>query len=368
MITPFDYRRRLEEIETEVLRAVKRVLHSNRLILGPETENFETEFATLTGAKHSVGVSSGTSAIQLALATLGIGHGDEVITVSNTCTPTISAIRVVGATPVFVDVRESDLVINPELITSKITSETRCILPVHLYGNAADMAAILRIASQHNLAVVEDCAQAHGTKINGQPVGTFGDIGCFSFYPTKNIGAYGDAGAAITNDSSLSERLKRIRMYGYDDSGQSQEEGTNVRINEIQAAILRIKISKFPEWFQRRLQIAAIYDAEIANPSVIKPDHSKDCSPSYHQYVIRSNDRDTLKSSLLDRSIATGIHYPVPVHLMPAYTFLGGDSLDLPVTTREAGRILSLPVHDGLNLEEAHDVAAAVNAFSSSNA
>lgn len=363
MIYPFDYRRRLPEIEDEVIDAVRRVLHSNRLILGPETERFESELAAFVGAAHAVGVSSGTSALQLVLMARGVGHGDEVITVSNTCTPTIAAIRGTGAVPVFVDVRESDLLIDPELIAPAITAKTRGIVPVHLWGGSADVDAIVDIAREHELFVVEDCAQAQGTEWNSRHVGTFGDAGCFSFYPTKNIGAFGDAGAIVTDDEELYLRLRRARIYGYDENAVSQEEGTNARINEIQAAILRVKLARYPRWLARRVEIASIYDEMISHPAVVKPAWADACTPSFHQYVIRCDQRDRLAQWLEEREVATAVHYPVPVHLMPAYRFLGGESLDLPVTVRQADRILSLPVHDALTNDEARRVVTAVNSF-----
>ena len=363
MVNLFDYRRHLPEIEDEVLAAVKRVLHSNRLVLGPETEQFESEFAAFTGSKYAVGVGSGTSALQLALAALDIAQGDEVLTVSNTCCPTIAAIRLTGAVPVFVDVGESDLLINPDLLADAVTTRTRCILPVHLWGHSADMHAIGKIAQEYDLVVVEDCAQAHGTRCNEDHAGTFGEAGCFSFYPTKNIGAFGDAGAVITDDEALYDRLKRTRVYGYDDRGISMEEGNNARINEIQAAILRIKLSRYSEWLARRIETASHYNERIVNPAVTKPICAETCTPSYHQYVVRSDHRDQLATWLRQHDILTGIHYPVPVHLMPAYRFLDDGSLDLPVTTREARRILSLPIHDALTHEEVDHVISTINAF-----
>lgn len=364
MIELFDYRRRLPEIEEEVIAAVRRVLHSNRLILGPETEQFESEFAEFTGARHAVGVGSGTAALELALFALGIGQGDEVLTVSNTCSPTIAAIRGTDATPVFVDVRPGDLLMDPDLLVEAVSPRARCIVPVHLWGNSAEMTAVRNVAREHGLAVVEDCAQAQGTTWEGRHVGTFGEAGCFSFYPTKNIGAFGDAGAVITDDDELYRRLKLVRMYGYDGSPVSQEEGTNARINEIQAAILRIKLARYPQCLARRVEIASLYDSEIDNPAVESLTCESASVGSYHQYVVRCDQRDQLAAFLEREGILTGIHYPVPVHLMPAYEFLGGASLDLPVTTSEADRILSLPIHDALTLDEVDRVAAAVNAFS----
>lgn len=360
MIKPFDYLKSLSEIEGEVNRAIQRALHSGKLILGPETEAFEEEFAGFVGARHCVAVSSGTAALQLALMALGIGPGDRVITVSNTCAPTVAAIRLTGAVPVFVDVRESDLMMDPEGLEPLVGARTRCILPVHLWGQSAPLDGICAVARRHGIAVVEDCAQATGTKYRGRHVGTFGQLGCFSFYPTKNLGAYGDAGAIVTQDAELAARLKMIRMYGYDDRAISQIDGTNARIAEIQAAILRVKLRVLPAWLARRKTIADIYDQEIENPSIGLPTHDEDCEPSYHQYVIRCRDRQSVIEALNHSEIGFGIHYPTPVHLMPA--FVSEDrSFDLPRTVRACDAVLSLPVHEAVRTDEARTVARTLN-------
>lgn len=362
MIRSFDYLRLLPEVEDEVMAALSRVLHSNALVLGPETEAFEQALASALGVSHCVGVTSGTTALHLALMGLGVGAGDEVITVANTCVPTVSAIRLVGARPVFVDVQESDLMIDPAQIRAAITPQTRCIVPVHLWGSAADMAAVLAIAREYDLLVVEDCAQAHGTLFHEQFVGTFGNAGCFSFYPTKNVGAYGDGGAIITNDDVLAARLRRIRTYGYDSSSIAQEEGMNARIAEMQAAILRIKLDRFPDWLNRRLRVATAYDERITNSSICKPRCHEAVRHSYHQYVVRTTNRRSLIETLRRRDIGFGIHYPVPVHRMPAYAALAR-SVSLPVTERACEEILSLPMHEALEDEDVEKVAAALNEF-----
>jgi aminotransferase EvaB len=363
MIRTFDYRKSLAEIEKEVMDAIHRVLHSNRLILGPETEGFEQEFARYMDIKHCIAVSSGTTALHMALLALDIGTGDEVITVSNTCVPTIAAIRLTGATPVFVDVRDDDLMMDTSGIASKVTDRSRCVLPVHLWGNSVDLDGVLEVAEAHRLEVVEDCAQAHGTTYRERNVGVFGRTGCFSFYPTKNLGSYGDAGAIVTDDDELASRLRRMRMYGYDSNGISREEGMNARIAEIQAAVLRVKLRVFPAWLARRLKVAEVYNRTINNPFIIKPLSFAECSPSYHQYVIRCKHRDELIQFLGINEIGNGIHYQTPVHLMPAYEFLGGRSLDLPNTVKASSEILSLPVHEGISPEEARLVAETINAF-----
>lgn len=352
----------LREIEGEVHDAVRRVLHSGKLILGEETESFEKEFASFVRARFCVGVNSGTTALHMALWALGIGPGDEVITVANTCVPTVAAIRLTGARPRFVDVREEDLMMDPSLLAETAGRRTRCILPVHLWGHSAPMDEILDQARRLGLKVVEDCAQAHGTTYRGVHAGNSGDVGCFSFYPTKNIGAYGDAGAVVTNDPDIARRLKELRTYGYDASGVAQTEGTNARISEIQAAILRIKLRIFPEWLNRRLKIASIYDAEIRNPGVSLPPRSPEAENSYHQYVIRCKNRDAVVAALAAGGIEYGIHYPVPVHLMPAYRSRNEGRPELPVTQKASGEILSLPITEALSETDARKVAAAINA------
>lgn len=365
MIKTFDYLRLLPEHEEEVIEALRRVLRSGALILGPETSAFEDEFAAHLGVKHCIAVTSGTTALHLALNAMGIGPGDEVITVANTCPPTVAAIRLAGATPVFADVREDDFMMDPECVESAITEKTRCILPVHLWGMAADMDWILAIAERHGLEVLEDCAQSLGTLCNDRPTGRFGRAACFSFYPTKNLGAYGDGGAVVTDDSELAARLRRKRMYGYDGSPVSIEEGMNARIAEMQSAILRIKLRRFPEWLDRRLAIADLYNISIANPALTMPVSSPARRPSYHQYVVRCPERERLIDHLNRREIGFGIHYPEPIHTMPAYKPLVPEAVALPVTERCCREVLSIPVHEALTDAEVQSVIAALNEFPS---
>ncbi len=366
MIKTFDYLRLLPEIEDEVTAALRRVLRSGRLILGPETAAFEEEFADFVGARHCVAVTSGTTALHLSLMALGVGAGDEVVTVSNTCAPTIAAIRLTGATPVFVDVRGKDLLLDTEALAARIGERTRAIMPVHLWGHSVHMEDVLEIARRHGVPVVEDCAQATGTRTQGRHVGTLGDLGCFSFYPTKNLGAYGDAGAIVTESAELAARLEALRMYGYEGSAVSSIEGTNARIAEFQAAILRVKLRVLPSWLARRRRIAALYDDHVRNPAIALPPRGREVgdreeTPSYHQYVVRCANRELVTGALEAAGIGYGIHYPLPVHLMPAYAFLGGESLELPVTVRASHEILSLPVHEALTEAEALEVARVLN-------
>jgi aminotransferase EvaB len=358
VIKAFDYLTTLEPIEGEIMAAIRRTLHSGQLILGPETEAFEREFATLVGAKHCIGVTSGTSALHLALLGLGIGPGDEVITVTNTCVPTVAAIQLAGATPVLVDVREEDLMIDPDLVTRAITGRTRCILPVHLWGQGVDIARLMEIADRAGLLVLEDCAQAQGAVIGGQHAGTFGVAGCFSFYPTKNLGAYGDAGAIVTDDDELATRFRRGRMYGYTRSNYAEEPGMNARIAELQAAILRVKLRYLSEWLARRRAIAARYHRELDNRSIQMPHLHDDREHAYHQFVVRCQDRARVIAALEDHAIGYGIHYPTPVHQMPAYRALGGS---FPVAERASGEILSIPVHEALTERDVDLIIATLN-------
>jgi len=361
VIKTFDYLREYAQIKDDVLEAVARVFDSGSLLLGEETREFEEEFAIFAGAEYCVAVSSGTTALHIALLGLGVGPGSEVITVSNTCTPTISAIRMTGATPVFVDVCRGDLLIDPALVEAAISNKTQCILPVHLWGQAADVDALKAISDRTGIPIIEDCAQAHGALVGKKHVGTFGRAGCFSFYPTKNLGSYGDAGAIVTDDPEFADRLRRVRMYGYDTKGVAQVEGLNGRISEVQAAILRVKLARLDHSIARRRQLAGIYHRKITSEAIQTPQTRAGTRPSYHQYVIRTEARDSVIAALKAAEIGYGIHYDTPVHLMPAYDFLGGAELQLPVTTQASSKILSLPIHDGLEDHEVESVCEVIN-------
>lgn len=357
MIKTFDYLETFYEIKDEVMAAVSKVLESGQLILGSETSSFESEFAKFVGSKHCIAVNSGTTALQLALMALGVGYGDEVITVSNTCVPTVAAIELCGAIPVFVDISDEDLMIDWKLIDKALTNKTKCFVPVHLWGQSADLDEIERIAENENIFIAEDCAQAAGTKFKGRHVGTFGQCGCFSFYPTKNLGAYGDAGAIVTNDDELSDRLRSMRVYGYDKNQCSLIKGINGRVSEIQAAILRIKLRYLSEWLKRRKEIAAIYNESIRNTHIKLPYMYEEREHSFHQYVIRCKSRDKFTDALMKNSISYGIHYAAPVHSMPEYKRLQRHFLSLPITERSCKEILSIPIHEALSDEEAGQVA-----------
>jgi dTDP-4-amino-4,6-dideoxygalactose transaminase len=345
--------------------AIQRVLDRGRYILGEEVAAFEREFAGYLGAKDAVGVATGTDALMLALRAVGVGPGDEVITVSHTAVATVVGIENSGARPVLVEVDAATFTLAPERLAEAVTPRTKAIVPVHLYGQPADLAAILPLAHEHGFAVVEDCAQAHGAACRSdrdglwQKVGTLGDAAAFSFYPTKNLGALGDGGCVVTEDPVLAEKLRRLREYGWQERYVSAERGWNSRLDEIQAAILRVKLPELKRWNAARQEIAAFYDARLAGSPVICPARAADRLHVFHQYVVRIPQRDRVRAALAGSGIGTAIHYPVPVHRQPAYERLG-DGVDLATTEKLSAEILSLPMHPHLGLEAAETVAAAL--------
>ena len=341
-----------EEIDT----AVARVLDSGCYILGRECEAFEREFAAWEGIGHCIGVGNGTDALHLALAAMNIGAGDEVITVSHTAVATVSAITLVGAQPVFVDIDSYTYTMNPQALEAAITPRSKAVIPVHLYGHPADMPSIMDIAGRHNLFVVEDCAQAHGATLYGQKVGTFGHIACFSFYPTKNLGALGDGGAVTTDDVALAEKVRLLRQYGWENKFISRIPGWNSRLDELQAAVLRVKLPHLDDDNAKRAVIASVYAEEFHGLGLGLPTPPKGVGHVYHLYVLRTQNRDHILAALKERGVGTAIHYPQPVHLQPAYRRLG---VSLPETERAAGEILSLPMFPELDRDDALSVAAA---------
>jgi dTDP-4-amino-4,6-dideoxygalactose transaminase len=361
MIQIFNYKKFLESHYDEVISGIKRVLDSGKLILGPQTEQFEQNFADFTDSAHCIGVTSGTMALELALRALGVEHGSEVITVSNTCTPTISAIQTVGAIPVFVDICEDSLLMDVGGIEELITEKTKAIIAVHLWGHSIDIDSLLEISRIYNLHLIEDCAQAACTTYRGKQVGTYGAVGCFSFYPTKNLGAYGDAGAVITDDLELGERIRMMRTYGYDSRNISQFSGTNGRISEIQAAILNIKLNYLAGWVEKRRENASIYFNEVKNENIVLPARDLFGKDSYHQFGLRVSKRDVLISQLQSHGIEYGIHYPVPVHKMPGYFKNYELMTPLPVTERVADRIISIPVQEYLSNNEVEKIVNVIN-------
>lgn len=345
----------------EIDAALKRVLESGWYILGEEVKAFEKEFANYIGAA-SYGVGSGTEAIHLALVACGIGQGDEVITVSHTATATVAAIELSGATPVFVDIEPDFYTIDPAKLDATITSRTKAIIPVHIYGQPADMDPILEVAKKHNLRIIEDCAQAHGAIYRGKRVGSLGDVGCFSFYPTKNLGAIGDGGMLVTNNIELGQKARLLREYGWTERDVSQFAGWNTRLDEVQAAILRVKLKYLDEDNSKRMRLAEIYNEELSLSTannLILPKQRENSTHVYHLYVIRSAKRDDLLSLLRKKGIGALIHYPVPVHLQPAYNCLHGCD-KLPETEQIAKEIISLPIYPELSEYDLQIVVKAV--------
>ncbi|HJQ19453.1 MAG TPA: DegT/DnrJ/EryC1/StrS family aminotransferase [Gemmatimonadaceae bacterium] len=354
----------------EIDAAAARVFRSGWYILGPEVEAFEREFASFVGCAHAVGVSNGTDAIELALRGCGVERGDIVFTVSHTAVATVSAIERIGGIPVLVDIDPATFTMSPERLEHAIRwvkgnsglagSRARAVIPVHLYGQPADMTAILSIARRAGLQVLEDCAQAHGASLNGRGAGSWGDVASFSFYPTKNLAALGDGGAVTGNDTAMMRRVAALRQYGWEERYISSFPGFNTRLDELQAAILRARLSRLHRNNERRREIAATYDALLADSAVQRPIRAPGVVHAFHQYVIRCADRDALKDALLRSGIGTAIHYPVPIHLQPAYRdrIATGGALD--ATEAAAGEILSLPMYPELTDQQVQTVGRAV--------
>ena len=346
----------------DVNAAIDRVVASGWFVLGPEVEAFESEFARAMRAAHAVGVGTGTDAIALLLRALDIGPGDEVITTPLSAAYTALAIMMTGARPVFADVDPVRLTLDPDQVARAIGPRTRAILPVHLYGQAADMAAIERIAARHTLAIVEDCCQAHLATAEGRPVGTIGVGGAFSFYPTKNLGALGDGGAVVTNDAALAARIKRLRNGGQSDRYHHQDAGVNSRLDEIQAAVLRARLPRLAGWTERRRVLAGRYRRLLKDTADIDLPAERDPGHVYHLFVLRARDRTRLQASLASMGIETLIHYPVPIPRQPALA--GVNPADCPVAARACNEVLSLPLHPGLSDFDVDTVAAAVHSRS----
>lgn len=346
----------------EYKQAAIRVLGSGWYILGPELESFEQDFAEYMGSDYCVGTNSGLDALILAFRALGIKQGDEVIVPANTYIASVLAITENGATPVFVEPDEY-YNIDADKISDAITPKTKAILAVHLFGQAANMRAIKDIADNNDLFLVEDCAQSHGAKYDNQLTGTFGDIGCFSFYPTKNLGAFGDAGAVITNDREIADRIKMLRNYGSKVKYHNEIEGVNSRLDEIQAALLNIKLSHLNELTQDRLRIAARYLNNINCSDIELPVTRNQADHVYHLFVVRCKHRDRFQKYLLDKGIKTQIHYPIPPHLAECYTTLGYKVGDFPITELYSNEVLSLPLYNGMTDEEIDYVVSTINGY-----
>ena len=363
MITIVDLKRQYKTIKTEIDATITEVFNNSWFILGKQVEAFEQEFADFCGVKYAVGVGSGTEALHLALVALGVRSGDEVITVPNTAVFTVSAISFANAKPIFVDIDAHYYTMDPAKIEDAITEKTKVILPVHLYGQCADMDEILQIARKHNLRVIEDACQAHGAGYKGKKAGTMGNVGCFSFYPSKNLGAYGDGGMIITNDFELAERLKMLRNGGQEERYYHKIKGFNSRLDEIQAAILRVKLKYLNEWNEKRRNIAKMYNKLISNLLITKPEEADYTQHIYHLYVIRCQKRNELQKYLTEKKIGAQIHYPIPVYLQEAYRDLGLEKGTCSVTERYAVEILSLPIYPELEDTEIEYICKVLNKF-----
>jgi dTDP-4-amino-4,6-dideoxygalactose transaminase len=358
---PFvDLKQQYAAIKTEVDAAIARVIENTSFILGPEVRAFEKAFAEYVGARACIAVNSGTAALQLALMAAGIGAGDEVIVPSFTFFATAEAVSVLGATPVFVDVDSVSYTVTAAAIEGALTPRSRAVIPVHLYGQAADLDPILKLASQHSLHVIEDAAQAHGAEYKKKRVGALGSSGCFSFYPSKNLGAYGEAGAIVTNDEELATRLRLLRDHGSTSKYAHAIVGYNFRMEEIQAAVLNVKLRHLSAWNDARRARAARYNAVLSKANLSLPHEMDYARHVYHVYAVQSQNRNELQQRLTAAGVQTGVHYPIPIHLQPAYESLGYKRGDLPVTENLAERVLSLPMFPELSDEQIDRVAEAV--------
>ena len=346
----------------EIEEAVSRVLESGWYILGEEVKTFEEEFSSFIGTSFGIGTVSGTEALHTALAACGIGPGDEVITVSFTAAATAAAIELTGASPIFVDIEPDFYTIDPIKIEPAITSKTKAIVPVHIYGQPADMDPVLEVAKAHGLLVIEDCAQAHGALYKGKRVGSIGDMGCFSFYPTKNLGAIGDGGMITTDNEEFAHKARLLREYGWAERYVSHFPGWNTRLDEIQAAILRVKLKYLDEDNEKRRQLAGVYTSKLSRTSLSLPQIRGGGAHVFHLYVVQSERRDRLLSFLRDNNIGASIHYPMPVHLQPAYSGKG-ERESLEETEKAIGRILTLPMYPELNPVDISTVIEAIRTF-----
>ncbi len=371
MIPFIDLTRQYKEIENEILSATRRVFEKGRFILGEEVSAFEEEFARYCRVRFGVGMNSGTDALYLALKAAGIGKGDEVVTVANSFIASALAISFTGAKPLFVDIDPKTYNMDPNALEHLLkyrmkkgrSERIKAILPVHLYGHPAEMGVIIEIAHRYHLTVIEDACQAHGAEDGGKKVGSFGAMGCFSFYPTKNLGGYGDGGMVITDDKKFYEKLRLLRCYGEKKKYEHILQGGNSRLDEIQAAILRVKLRHLDQWNEQKRGKALIYKRKLEGSGVICPVEREGTRHVYHLFVIRSKRRNGLQASLKERGIETLIHYPIPIHLQKAFKELGYQRGDLPLTEQSSRQALSLPFFPELTKSEMDEVAAQIKIF-----
>jgi dTDP-3-amino-3,4,6-trideoxy-alpha-D-glucose transaminase len=348
----------------ELLETVERVARAGAFTLGPEVEEFESDYAEYCGTAHAVGVSSGTEALVLVLRALEIGPGDEVILPTNSFIATAEAVSIVGATPRFADVDEASALISAETVASAIGPRTRCIIPVHLYGRAVELEPIIELAREHRLRVIEDACQAHGAWIDGRRAGSLGDAGCFSFYPAKNLGAWGDGGAVVTNDPALDEQLRLLRAHGERTRYHHELIGTTARLDALQAAILRVKLRYLDGWNDRRRRAGAALRGALAGSSVVLPAATApEGDHVFNQFVVQVDDRDSFRDHLAAHGIASAIHYPIPIHRTAAYASAGLEEGSLPVAEGLAERICSLPIYPGVSDGEIQQIVDAVAGY-----
>ena len=365
MIPFVDLKTQYASIKAEVNAAIQGVLDSCQFTLGSEVSAFETEFAAHCQAAHGIGVNSGTSALHLALLAAGIGPGDEVITVPFTFMATVSAIDYARATPVFVDIDPRSFTMDVTAIEAAITGRTKAIVPVHLYGQPADMDPILELARRHGLVVIEDAAQAHGAEYKGRRVGSIGDLGCFSFYPGKNLGAYGEGGMVVTNNSGHARTIRMLRDWGAEKKYDHVLKGYNYRLESLQAAVLRVKLRHLDRWTEGRRAAADRYDRSLAGSGIPTPECMPYARHVYHIYAVRNSERQRWQETLLAQGIQTGIHYPFPVHLLPAFADLGYSAGDFPHSESAAAEVLSLPMFAELSVEQTDAIADALRDLAS---
>ena len=345
------------DLRPEFDEAYRRVLDSGVFILGPEVHGFEMEFAEFAGGGHAVAVNSGTSALHLALLAVGVGPGDEVIVPSMTFVATVAAVVYTGATPVFVDVDAATWTVDCDAVEAAVTSRTRALVPVHLHGRAADLQRLSDIAARHGVSLVEDAAQAHGAQSNAGPVGLVGDIAAFSFYPGKNLGALGEGGLVLTLDETAAERVRLLRDWGAKEKYHHEAHAFNYRMDALQGAFLRVKLRRLADWNAQRIRAAGLYEERLASSGIARAGYLGDESHVYHVYAVQSSEREPLREHLAKAGVQTGIHYPVPIHLMPPYRHFGGGEGSLPVTEELARTLLSLPMSPTLRTEQVDMVA-----------
>ena len=363
MIRLVDFSRQNKLLKKKLMRAIAGVIDNQTYILGPDVDSFERDFASYCGTSYAVGVASGSDALLLSLRALGVGRGDEVITVANTFISSVLPILHLGVRPRLIDADQKTLSMDISLVEKQITSRTRAMMPVHLFGLPVDMDPLIRLAKKYKLFIIEDACQAHGALYQGRPVGSLGDIGCFSFYPSKNLGAFGDAGAVVTNKKRLADAIRILRNVGQKGKNIHEVIGYNSKLDTIQAAILRTKLPFLPAWVQRRRKIASYYHDHLRDLPIVLPEEPRYAKASYHLYVIRTKYRNKLKQYLEKNGVVCGVHYPIPIHLQPCMRDLGYKKGDFPVSEESAQEVLSLPMYPELTQKELRSIILHIRKF-----